>query len=835
LSGQIVVFATSVDLGVHLHHASTCDVPAFVSSFIAPSVLTLLITAPTKTSLGVHAMNPRSKPRPQAAVSALSGISLAVMLAIGVAYVAPSYAQATATPPAKKDEEKKVDDSKLETITVTAQRREQELQAVPLPVSTFTSRELELRGVTSTLKIAEYIPNMFASNNTGLGTANQYFLRGLGNTETIATFDPPVGTYVNDIYVSRQNANNFGFYDVERIEVLRGPQGTLFGRNTTGGAINVILKKPAAKLGGYFEAGLGSWGETNSRGSVDIPLSQDFRTKFSYYFKRDEGYGRNITTGEKTNNQDMRGVRAAMWWRINSMLTWDLSVDNSDDSGLSLSNRKVGDDRIVRTGLRADCPGIVTVTGRLTGDKSNYCMGNNVNNTAVTSNLNLFVGGFSVDFISGYRDLRHKFALDFGDTPVPSGGFTIVNDGIHKQFTQEVKATGEFGNLSFVGGMFYLSERNRTDFADVFNTVFSGAPQPGLTLTLADRLLQNKTKSTAVYAQGDYKITPALTGTLGVRFTDEEKTISFSDNRATAAPATQLSDANIRAAGIPLSQQTRLTTPRAALSYQISPDAMVFASATRGFKSGGWNARGTAAFELQPFAPEVVWSYEAGWRTSWLGNRLRFNGTFFRADVEKLQTPSAFTRPNGTVAFITRNFADLQNQGLELELSATPARGLNVYLNAGFQDSEYTNIASPILDQQTRCRAQIAGGGARPDCQQGIVNSQGNISIPVRSPKQTYSAGVNYTFPAFGDFKLAPAANLVRRSRANVGTAENAFAEAHTLLNASIGLISPSNNWRVTLDCTNCSNKAYTTAFLAGFLYLNDPRRFGLKLNYTFK
>jgi iron complex outermembrane recepter protein len=777
----------------------------------------------------------------QNAAFKINALTAAVALAIGcggAAFANTATAQTTPTASTvKKDEEKKVDDSKLETITVTAQRREQELQAVPLPVSTFTSRELELRGVTSTLKLAEYIPNMFASNNTGLGTANQYFLRGLGNTETIATFDPPVGTYVNDIYVSRQNANNFGFYDVERIEVLRGPQGTLFGRNTTGGAINVILKKPAAKHGGYLEVGAGTWGETSSRGSVDFPISENFRTKFSYYFKRDDGYAKNITTGEKTNNQDMRGLRAAMWWRINGAATWELAIDNSDDSGTSLTNRKINDDRIVRSGLRADCAGFFNATGapRLTGDKNGYCQGNNVSNTAISSNLNLFLGGVSVDFITGWRDLRQKYALDFGDTPVPSGGFTIANDGKHEQFSQEIKANGEFGNLTMVGGLFYLKEKNRTDFGDIFNTSFSGAPLPGTTLVLADRVLRNDVKSTAFYAQGDYKWTPSLTGTLGVRFTDEEKTISFSDNR-TVAPTSQLSDTNIRAAGIPLSQTTRLTTPRGALSFQITPDAMVFTSATRGFKSGGWNARGTSAATLQPFLPEVVWSYEAGWRTNWLGNRVRFNGTFFRADVEKLQTPSAFTGPTGAVTFITRNFADLRNQGLELELSATPTRGLNVYLNAGFQDAKYENIAQSIIDQQAACRAQIAANATtRPSCLNGIVNAQGNIAIPVRSPKQTYSTGVNYTFPIASEFRLATAANISRVSRASVGTAENAFAEAHTLVNASIGLISPGGNWRLTLDCTNCSDKTYNTASLAGLLYLNDPRRYSLKLNYTFK
>jgi iron complex outermembrane recepter protein len=765
-------------------------------------------------------------------------ITLAVIAAIS-ASIPPTFvwAQTSTTPAAGKKVDG--DSEKLETVTVTAQRREQELQSVPLPVSTFTAKELESRSVTNTLKLAEYIPNMFASNNTGLGTANQYFLRGLGNTETIATFDPPVGTYVNDVYVSRQNANNFGFFDVERIEVLRGPQGTLFGRNTTGGAINIILKKPSAKLGGYFEIGGGSYSEFSSRGSVDVPIDQDFRTKFSYYVKKDKGYANNITTGERNNDQDNVGLRGAFGWRINNLLSWDLAIDNIVDQGASIYNARVGNDRITRTGLRSDYAGFFTAAGvpRITGSKVGYGLGNRVANTSVTSNFNLTLDGVSIDFITGYRDLTQKYALDFGNTPVASGGFTIVNYGEHKQFTQEIKAAGELTTvpLSYVAGLFYMDEDNRTDFADVFNTSFSGAPLPGTTLVLADRILKNKTKSNAIYAQGDYKLGSQLTATVGLRFTDDTKSINFSDNRAAPA-ASQLSDANITAAGIPLSVGTKLSTPRFALAYQLNKDTMFFGSATRGFKSGGWNARGTSAALLQPFEPEKIWSYEAGWRASFANNSIRFNGTLFKSDTKQLQTPSAFVAPSGAVSFITRNFADLSNQGIELELTAAPTRGLTTYINAGFQDAKYTNIAQSIVQQQAACRASIAANAAtRPSCLNGIVTASGEIADPVRSPKNSVSGGATYVFPVGAGLRLSTSGNLAYSSRTSVGTANNQFAEAHTSVNAAVALLSGDDAWRVTLDCSNCTNKTWFTASLAGLSYTNDPRRYGLKFNYVFK
>lgn len=163
--------------------------------------------------------------------------------------------------------------AQLEEIIVTAERKEASLQDVPVAVSAYNETLMEKLQIEETLDLVNVVPNLFGGNNTGLGTANMYYLRAQGNDESIATFDPPVGTYVDDVYVSRQNANNFAFFDVDRIEVLRGPQGTLFGRNTTGGAINVVLKKPGESTGGFAEIGFGRFSELMVRGTVDLPVS----------------------------------------------------------------------------------------------------------------------------------------------------------------------------------------------------------------------------------------------------------------------------------------------------------------------------------------------------------------------------------------------------------------------------------------------------------------------------------------------------------------------------------------------------------------------------------
>ncbi|NJS14101.1 MAG: Plug domain-containing protein, partial [Sphingopyxis sp.] len=191
---------------------------------------------------------------------------LLLILNSGAALLAaPAMAQTSAQP----------DDDRagLEDIVVTAQRREESAQDVPIALSAFSAAELERRNVTDALALTQYVPNLIATNNTGLSTANTYYIRGIGDGESLASKDPPVGTYIDDIYFSRQSTNNFAYFDIERIEVLRGPQGTLFGRNTTGGAVNVHLKKPAEEFEGYVEAGYGRFDQVSLRGGVDLPVS----------------------------------------------------------------------------------------------------------------------------------------------------------------------------------------------------------------------------------------------------------------------------------------------------------------------------------------------------------------------------------------------------------------------------------------------------------------------------------------------------------------------------------------------------------------------------------
>ncbi len=825
----------------------------------------------------------------------------AVMLKSGCALLAltlatPAFAQTTA--PAD-------DEGGIKDIVVTAQRRAERAQDVPIAISAFSAEQLAAQGVTNTLQIGQFVPNLIAQNNTGIGSANAYFLRGLGSTETIATFDPPVGTYVDDVYLSRQNANNLSLFDVERVEVLRGPQGTLFGRNTTGGAINVIMAQPGKELKGYVEAGFGSYRKVAQRASIDLPLSDSFAIKVSGYWQNDRGYAKNSFTGQRLNDDDGWGVRLGIRGDLGSWARWNAgymhivsrgdNILNFDCDPLAPTNC---DGRFITTGLTTiDAPNKyapLVIAGR----KANYGLGQEAVTDIVTSNLQLDIApSTTLAFITGYVSLTQQFAYDFFDgrggpgvaTPFPPvrgyarGGFTILNDGKHEQFTQEVKLNGSLGGelIDYIAGVYYIDERNKTDLADLFSI------SPTTTLLLGDRIIRNTTSAIAGYVQADLNLGP-ITLTAGVRYTDEIKRLNLSDNRPSCNDGTieatclfnqtLIVPANgttvLTPQVIPVRQRVTEWTPRFAANFKPSNDLLIFASATRGFKSGGWNARATAPGQFLPFAPETVWSYEAGIKSDLFDRKVRANLTVFRLDVSDLQILAGLLNTTtGALTFLTRNFADYRNTGVEAEFQFAPVDGLNLYANIGYQNDKYiVRAGRPATDQfgiqsveaqLAACRLALAAGkipggpntpATQPSitaCAAGIVTANGTIATPVRTPDWSLAIGGSYRLALGETMSLVPSVNASYRGKQEVAIANlslfnapvtgvngtfpanpngnGAFitgsqSPAAWLVNAGLTLNGPDKRWSLTVDCTNCFDEAFVQSALSNYSYLNQPR-----------
>ena len=689
--------------------------------------------------------------------------------------------------------------AQLEEVLVTAERREASVQDVPIAVSAYNEDMIDKLQIDDTLDLINVVPNMFGGNNTGLGTANMYYLRAQGNDESISTFDPPVGTYVDDVYITRQNVNNVALFDVERIEVLRGPQGTLYGRNTTGGAISVVMKKPSDTMQGYVEAGAGNWGKTMLRGSIDLPLSENVLTKFSAYYVDTDGYLENRTDGKDYNEADLTGIRAALRWLISDSMTWDIAVDGGKSEVANIHGFLDGDDRYSLSVLGDGLP--------MGGGMSDY--GNEVDTLNITSNLAWDAMGGTANLIFGARSIEQDFLLNFPFSLDFFPDFFIIdNQGEHDMYSAELKWSGDImdGRGFLQTGVYYMDEDNEVDFVDYLDLGAVGVPVPPSTAftTLADRVLSNTTESFAVYAQADIQIGENGTLTLGARYTDEEKTVDFQGT---------VTSAGMVAAGIPLSQNEQEITPRIAYAHKFSEDMMMYVSATNGFKSGGWNARGTSSAALQAFSPETIWSYELGMRGDWMDGRLRTNITLFYSDLEDLQTTSA--TPDGQ--FLTTNAGGLEVPGIEAEITALPTDNWQIFAALGWQNAEYQNLP---------------GGCATPNANLAAYDANCNIAEPKRSPHQTYTIGTSADF-SFGGVTVTPNVMLRYLGAQYPGTRNLGYNESVTLLNAGVKLSMADSRWELNLECKNCADKTYTQSFLFT-RYYNLPVTYLATLKYRF-
>jgi len=683
----------------------------------------------------------------------------------------------------------------LEEVTVTAQKREQSIQDVPLAVSAYSEESLAMLQIDDALGLINAVPNLFGGNNVALGTANMYYLRAQGNDETVATFDPAVGTYVDDVYVTRQNANNYMLFDVERIEVLRGPQGTLFGRNTTGGAVNVIMKKPGEEYSGYAEVGYGRYSMYMARASIDMPFSDTVHTKISAYIIKDDGWLNNTVDGNTYNDRDNKGFRAALRFMPSDALTWDLSIDVIDSFDSYIWSEIVGSKRYSSSVLPAGLP---PIPGWV--QKSDY--GNEAKSLNVISDLGWDMAGGYTNLIIGYRDLEHDFLANFPGDGFGEDFFWIDNAGDHEMLTAEFKWNAELldDRLNLVAGLFYLDEDNTTDFADYLFGF----------LRLADRVLENSTDSWAVYAQGDITVGENGTLTIGLRYTDEQKKIGLSDNTGG-----DLTTAGLVAAGIPLKLTETKVTPRIAYAHQFKDDLMGYASATSGFKSGGWNARCTAPAGCEDFGPETIWSYELGMRAEWMDGRLRTNAQFFYSDLDDLQTTAA--TPTGQ--FLTTNAGGLDVPGFELELTALPKDNWEIFLAIGLQNPK-------LVDLPEGCTV--------PNFDYATYDRECNVATTKRAPEETVTLGTAFQIPisAF-NARLQPTASVRYIGKNVVGTSNQGVNDSVFIANAGLSLIGDRDVWMAIIECRNCFDEEYITSYLFTD-YWTPPMTWQIRLRYNF-
>lgn len=796
-------------------------------------------------------------------------------------------------------------------LLITAEQRAAPAATVPITVTAFTARDLEGRNIYTLRELGPFVPNMFSASLPGVGTGNANFIRGLGSAEPFGSADPAVATFVDEVYVGRLAINNIGLLDVGRIEVVSGSQGTLLGRNTSGGAIGVVMAPPADSFGGYGEFRYGSYNQFTVRASLDVPLSESAGLKLSGFWQDSNGYVDNTTTGEELNDIDGLGIRGALRVDLAETVKWNVAVayvQNSADNVLNFScdpaNPAVCDGRSATTGLSNSTSSYAPLV--ISGAKARYGLGNESQSALLTSNLEWSNDALRLNLITGFLQVNQQTALDYADgralpdiadpNPVvrgyPLGGATVLNTGSYSQFSQDVRLTGTaFGDrLSWVAGVLYFQASDSNDVANLA-TAWDGAPQPVL---IADRTIVDDFSSWAGYAEGDFALSPLFALTAGVRYTSETRTLRVFDNRQQCGGTG--TDACFNTAALPGFDgdpeprlQNGIWAPRFALTYTPGDALLIYASAARGWRSAGWDTRGTAVAEILPYEPETAWTYELGVKSQWFEGRLSADVTAFYLDASQFQAPAMLELGNLQPSYVVQNVGSYRGYGVEARLAANPWRALSLFANIGLQSGDYAlNDDAAALDgfgvasvaaQQQACLAQLALGqvplspnsaapGSAPNnapaCAAGIVAADGSLAEPVRLPTFNMAAGAAYRFHIpYAGIYLTPSAMLFYRTDYQTGTGNatlytggitagaggggrsfpaNPFTgdvisgsagAGSLLMNAALTMQTDDGNWTLALECSNCFDQTNVESSLAGTSYYDSPRTFLLRLKRT--
>ncbi len=585
----------------------------------------------------------------------------------------------------------------LEEVVVTARRREESLQDVPIAVSAYSAEELERIGAADITALQQTTPNLTLQVARGSNSTLIAFIRGVGQQDPLWGFEPGVGLYVDDVYIARPQGAVLDVYDIQRIEVLRGPQGTLYGRNTVGGAVKYVT----APLGNQLRAGarlsIGSFGQQDAVVNATLPVGANFTVGGALAAFTRDGFGHNLYTSKEEYNKDERAARLSAEWHPADATLVRLSGDYYKDS----SNARHGHREAPGQGLSAGelvLPNVYDTRGGVGDD--NYVRTRGV--AALVQHD--FSQMLTFKSISAWRDGRTDTLIDFDMGP--AAALDIPAYYADRQFSQELQLLWSGERLQGVGGLYYFNGHAE----GAFDTVVGIA---NLTTATSGFV---KTKSYAAFADVSFSINDLWSASVGGRYTSDKKTgqvyrQNFTGLRsplfggATAVPG--LLRTNPAAyAGKELSFSE--FTPRVSVSLKPSDAATYYASYSKGFKSGGFDMRGDAVFYPQTvdgYKPEYVNTYELGAKANLADGRVRFEAAVFKSDYKDQQVTSQFLLGTSVISFVD-NAASSSIKGAELEAQLSFSHSLSAALQLGYVDAKYNEFVT--YDAVTGTRHDLA-------------------------------------------------------------------------------------------------------------------------------
>lgn len=575
--------------------------------------------------------------------------------------------------------------SVIEEVTVTAQKREQALQDVSVAVSAFSGDAIEKMGFEEGLDITQQVPNMNFFAIFGEASSPSVSLRGISLVNFSDSWESPVSIYVDEVYRGNPAGSAIQLFDLQRVEVLRGPQGTIYGRNTTGGLVHYVSNKPSYQFEAGASASVGSYSERIFEGVVSGPLMEGVRGRLAVKSNRNDGWQTNVVSGDKLNTTDSFGYRGQLAVDVGEGGELLLNVHGSeadqdtvgfahmgylasaDPNAATCSRSAIQNGRC--TSATFGFTGAEAVNGQF--DPEHVASGatngltTEIDTFGVSATFNMPFDRFELTSITAYEELD-KFLQDDGD-----GTAVIFFDEQYtadaEQFTQELRLSGVAANMQWVTGIYYYDDSR--DLATEAPTTADGLWH--------QEIIDLETQSWAVFGQVEYDLTPELTAVAGLRYTDEERDFVQTSGPSFYSPPVQADD--------DLSESA--TTGRLGLDWRPMDDVLAYVSVSTGFKSGGFSGSYNALPEATlPVTSEDVVNYEIGVKSEFADNRIRLNAAAFTYEVEDFQAQVFLTVADGSV--IT-NAGDVTGTGAEVEVTALVTPNFEVIAGLGLLDTEF--------------------------------------------------------------------------------------------------------------------------------------------------
>ncbi|MBL4894723.1 MAG: TonB-dependent receptor [Emcibacter sp.] len=591
----------------------------------------------------------------------------------------------------------------FEEIVVTARKREETLQNVPVSVTAFSGEGLEKRGITNLQGLNNFTPNLELSNGRpdGGGSAAQAYIRGVGQSDFLFPNDPGVGLYIDDVYLARSVGGMLSLVDVERVEVLRGPQGTLYGKNTIGGAIKVVTKKPTGELGGKVKVTVGNYDQIDGAFSLDFPLSEKIAGRLQAATLNKDGYVTRIADGVDLGDVNKDLFRADFVIEANDNLSIHLAGDiqrqrqnGAPGTLLTMVDSTAGATIFLDGGGNTvlnpvtNQPAVIPGSGLIeslynplvipllwapilglpadTAFDERWITGNATqsNGTAPAVDHNDIWGlsmildwtlseTLSIKSISAYRKIKATFSRDGDHSPFPIA--ETFNNFKQSQLSQEIQLSGiSFdGKLNWIAGVYGFHEK-ASDNSSV-NLISGTFDIAGFELDLTP-VSSIKVDSIATFLHGTYDVTEKLSVTAGLRYTYDKKTLSRTFSNPQSGHIITMRQDGVAATadgrfGPPLEKSWSEFSPKFGIDYQAADDLMFYAVYSRGFKSGGWSPRPQVGTENDPFEPETMNSLEVGTKSKWHDGRLIANFSAFYNHYKNIQITTVRSDPGGQLIF----------------------------------------------------------------------------------------------------------------------------------------------------------------------------------------